>query len=118
MSNADRDADRLDLMIEPIDKIRARTSGLSEAAFIEDDDQVDLTAYRLSTIGEQSRKLSPELKSRHPTIDWRAIYAMRNIIAHEYRLINARIVWQTIVRDLEALKTMCTAELARIDGRE
>ena len=107
------DADRLELILELIDLLRRRHAALSRDAFLASRDDVDLAAFRLSVIGENSQKLSPDLKARHAQIDWSAAYAMRNVIVHEYLAIDARLVWSTISDDLEALADVCRAELGR-----
>lgn len=88
MSGEARDRAHLEQIVELADLIARRLEGLTSERFGADRDEVDLTAYRLSAFGEATRKLSDQLKSRHPSIPWPAIYAMRNIIGHDYgRLI-------------------------------
>lgn len=108
----DRDVDRLDQILELIDHIDRRMDGMSREDFLADRDEVDLTAFRLAAIGEATRKLSDELKSRHPRIGWAAIYGMRNIIAHDYGAINPERVWQVLGDDLEALAIVCRQEIS------
>ena len=110
VSIPDRDALILAQIIELIGHIDRRLDGMSEATFVSDHDEVDLTAYRLQVIGEATRKLSDPLKSRHPHIDWSAIYAMRNIIAHDYGSIIPARVWLVATGELEPLAAICRRE--------
>jgi len=73
---------------------------------------VDLTAYRIAAIGEATRALPDDLRARHPDIPWRAIYDMRNIIAHDYGAIVPERVWNVTQGALDALRQVCAAELA------
>jgi uncharacterized protein with HEPN domain len=45
-------------------------------------------------------KISKELKDSNPDIDWRKIYALRNVIAHDYFGVFELEVWQIIKNDL------------------
>ncbi|RVT93927.1 DUF86 domain-containing protein [Sphingomonas crocodyli] len=111
---SDRDVDHLETMLELIAHLERRTQPLSLSDFEDDEDEVDLAAFRVGHIGEESSKLSPEIKARHPEIDWKNLYGMRNIISHTYTKILARAVWQAVQRHLEPLKVVCQAELDRL----
>lgn len=58
----------------------------------------------LIQIGELAGRLSKETTSRHPSIAWRAIKAMRNLHAHDYGFIDFSIVWDTLENDIPDLK--------------
>lgn len=105
-----RDEDRLRVILELIAHIDRRINGVSREHFLNDQDEIDLTAYRLAIIGENCGKLAPELRARHSDIDWVGMYAMRNVIAHDYVGIDAKLVWDTI-GDLVSLAAVCRAEL-------
>jgi uncharacterized protein with HEPN domain len=105
----ERDADRVDLILELIDHIVRRTEGLSRDQFLQDRDEVDLTAFRLAAIGEEASKLTTELKAAYPDIEWKAIYAMRNVVVHDYGTIDPKRVWQVLGGDLDALREVCRA---------
>ncbi len=112
MAAADRDADRLKLILTVIADIERRLDAISFEAFLDDRDERDLTSYRLSIIGEESSKLSPALKQRHD-LPWTGIYGLRNRVAHHYRSINPRLIWHTARHELNDIAAMCRAELER-----
>ncbi|HEX8513836.1 MAG TPA: HepT-like ribonuclease domain-containing protein [Allosphingosinicella sp.] len=66
-------------------------------------------------IGEASRKLSAGLQERHPEIEWRKMYGLRNIVAHHYRRLNYSIIWQIATGTLDPLEGACRDELSRFD---
>ena len=66
----DADALHLELILERIARIRDGLEGLDYASFSANPDKIDATTYRLSNIGESSRKLSPQIKQRHAGIPW------------------------------------------------
>jgi uncharacterized protein with HEPN domain len=109
------DHEHLETIIEMIGHIQRRLDGMSLKDFEASRDELDLTAYRLSVIGETANKLSETLRSRHPSIPWRAIYVMRNVISHEYRGLIPKRVWDTALNELEPIAVVCRAELAALD---
>lgn len=54
-------------------------------------------------IGEAARHIPVEIQQSHPTVDWRRMSDMRNVIVHVYFSVNPRIVWDTIRDDLPVL---------------
>ena len=114
MAGAERNIDHLEQILELVAAIRRRTAQLDRKGFEADRDESDLAAFRLAHIGEASRKLSDEVRSRHPHIDWRSIYGMRNVIAHDYGAILPRLLWTVISKDLDPLEMACRQELERL----
>jgi uncharacterized protein with HEPN domain len=110
------DALYLDEIVELVQLIRESLAGTDEAEFLLDRTKGDATALRLGAIGEASRKLSAGLQERHPEIEWRKMYGLRNIVAHHYRRLNYRILWQIATETLDPLNDACSEELARLDG--
>lgn len=114
-SGPEADALYLDQIIEVIQLIRESLAGTDEEEFLADRLKGDATALRLGAIGEASRKLSDELRARHQEIEWRKMYGLRNIVAHHYRQLNYRILWQIATGTLSPLDKACREELARFD---
>lgn len=56
-------------------------------------------------LGEITYKLSDTFKNKYAGIDWRKIYAFRNVLAHDYFEILPEEVWQIIKKHLPKLKT-------------
>jgi uncharacterized protein with HEPN domain len=67
----------------------------------------------LEIISEASRRLSDELKARHPAIPWREMAAAGNFYRHNYEDVTPRRVWQTLREHLPLLRTAIDEELAR-----
>jgi uncharacterized protein with HEPN domain len=44
-------------------------------------------------IGEASKRLSSSAKDNFPTVEWKKITGLRNIIAHEYGEIITERIW-------------------------
>ena len=114
MVSDSRDVAHLELIIQLIDAIDRRLGGRSRADFLIDEDEADLTAFRLGHIGEAAGKLSDEVLRRHPDINWRSISGMRNIIVHSYGAIIPELLWKVSTKDLDTLRLACRMELDRL----
>jgi uncharacterized protein with HEPN domain len=101
-------------ILELIERIDRQTAGLTREAFLDNVDVQDATAYRILAIGEATRDLGNDLKSRHPQLPWRQIMSMRNILAHEYFVRESELIWETIKVGLPDLAAVCRDELKRL----
>ena len=77
---------------------------LSESGMI----LLDSVCMKLIAIGESVKKLdrltNKDLLKNYPSVDWKGVMAMRDIIVHHYFEIDAEIVFQTIHDDLPLLR--------------
>ena len=67
----------------------------------------------LEIISEASRRLSDELKTRHPDIPWREMAAAGNFYRHNYEDVTPRRVWKTLQEDLFPLRAVIEQGLGR-----
>ena len=72
--------------------------------FEEDELIQDAVLRNLQVLAESSQRISPELKARHQSIDWRGSSGFRNVVVHDYLGINVARVWHIVAADLPALK--------------
>jgi uncharacterized protein with HEPN domain len=66
----------------------------------------------LEIISEASRRLSEELKARHPQMPWREMAAAGNFYRHNYEDVLPRRVWKTLNEDIPLLRAVIERELA------
>ena len=69
------------------------------------------TTRCLEIISEASRRLSDELKARHPHIPWQEMAAAGNFYRHQYEDVLPRRVWKTLQEDLPPLRSVLEQEL-------
>ncbi len=102
----DKDYTMVRLMLETIDKIFKYTSDLNTADEFENDtESFDAVIMNFIVLGESVSKLTDTFKDKHSKVDWRKIYAFRNVLAHDYFSILPEEVWQIIEKYLPKLKT-------------
>ncbi len=73
-------------------------------AFLESETIQDATLRNLQTMSEATQRLSAEIKSTRPDIEWERIGDFRNILVHNYLGIDIELIWTIIERDVPALK--------------
>ena len=66
----------------------------------------------MEIISEASRRLSDDLKARHPDIPWMKIAGIGNVLRHNYESIAAPVMWALVQTDLPILEKACRGELA------
>lgn len=69
----------------------------------------------MKSLGEAVKKLSDELKDRHPEIPWKRIAGMRDKLIHDYFGVSHRLVYEVIRRDLPELKLRVERILGQLD---
>lgn len=73
---------------------------LSLSEFLDDERTARAVAMTLINIREPVKNLSPDLKTSHSDVPWRAISGMRDIAAHKYQTLRKEDVYQTCIEDL------------------
>ncbi|MDR0517297.1 MAG: DUF86 domain-containing protein [Fibromonadaceae bacterium] len=94
-------------ILEYSGKIWKYTENISNAEELyEFNEQLNLNASLtlLANIGENTGKISEELKQEYQDIEWQSIKNFRNKIVHDYAGIDIDIVFEIITEDLRKLK--------------
>ena len=101
----------LDDILEATRKITSYTANLSKAAFLEDEKTFDAVVRNLEVIGEAVKKLPDELRAQHPTLEWKKMAGLRDILIHEYFGLDSEIVWDIVKNKVPTLNQAVRAML-------
>jgi len=71
--------------------------------FYEDIQCQDAVVRRIEIIGEAARRVSQETRDKHPQIPWREMTSMRNLVIHEYDVVDIHQVWDTVRNKIPSL---------------
>ena len=65
----------------------------------------DIVLRNLQILTESTQRISESLKSKSPETNWARISAFRNRLVHDYLGVNLEIIWNTVQKDIPALKS-------------
>lgn len=91
-------------ILESIMAIEKYAEGQTLQTFLVSERDQDAVIRRFEIIGEAVKNLSDEFKNKNPKIPWQKIAGMRDVLIHEYFVVDIRAVWDTIQGDLPKLK--------------
>jgi uncharacterized protein with HEPN domain len=100
-----------------IELAREFVGSRSFAEFQADQKSVYALTRCLEIISEASRRLSSDIKTRHPEINWTDMAGAGNVYRHGYQVIREDILWRTVHDFLPPLLAVIEQELAALrDG--
>lgn len=85
-------------------KILRYAKDISYEDLIKDEMRLEAITRNFEIIGEASSKVPQDIKDKYPFIEWRKISDFRNILTHEYFVIDYEIMWEIIKDKLPELE--------------
>lgn len=110
----------LDDMLEAISQAEEAVSGLTLAEFSDAGHwQTRYAVQRcIEIISEASRHVPQRYKADYPTVPWREIAGIGNILRHEYRFVADEVIWNTVGTGLSELKAVLLEMRSRPGGTD
>jgi len=96
--------DYVDDVIDAMSKAQEFTSGMDFKKFSKDGKTVFAVTRAIEIIGEAVKKIPTSVRKHYPDVPWKEMAGMRDKLIHEYFGVNLRAVWDTIKKDIPAIK--------------
>ncbi len=103
----------LEDIITSMDRIAEYIDGLSFDEFKKDYKTADAVIRNFEVIGEASRNLPIEIRSKYEDVPWDEMYLLRNKVSHEYFGIDYEIIWDVATNYLPENKSQIERILQR-----
>jgi len=91
-------------ILDAISRIEEYVQNLVYEDFMANHLVQDGVIRQIEIIGEAAKNLSAETKEKNPAISWKDITGMRDKLIHAYFGVDMDAVWDTVEKDLPALK--------------
>lgn len=79
--------------------------GMDFYTFINDNKTQDAVIRQVTIIGEAMNNLTEEFVEKHKVLPTREAISMRNLLVHEYDMVDIERLWSTVQKDLPKLLT-------------
>lgn len=96
--------DYVEDIINAMSKTEEFTQGMDYDRFVKDDKTVFAVTRALEIIGEAVKKIPSDVKERYTDTPWKEIAGMRDKLIHEYFGADQSTIWDTVKKDIPALK--------------
>jgi uncharacterized protein with HEPN domain len=90
-------------ILEETSFILNHTKNLSREDYLSDEVLCRASIRSIEIIGEATKKLSDEFKSKHSSIEWKKIAGTRDKLIHDYYGIDYDIVWDILSSKIKVL---------------
>ncbi len=93
----------LEEILDCVESIESYMKEVSKTSFFEDAKTQDAVIRRIEIIGEIVKRLPSLLKAKAPSVPWKDIAGMRDILVHDYASIDLKETWQVATVDVPKL---------------
>lgn len=90
-------------MLEACEKVMRYTEGLDFDTFVRNELVYDAVLRNLEVLGEAAKKVPDPVRARYPSVEWRAIAGLRDVLAHAYFALDDATLWDIVAQKVPAL---------------
>jgi uncharacterized protein with HEPN domain len=95
-----KDIDAIETILRCISKTQTYADFENLKDFEYNEMAFDASVRQVEIIGEAVKRLSEEIREKHPEIKWSSLAKMRDRLIHQYDKIESIILWDTIKKEL------------------
>lgn len=90
-------------MLRSARRVVAYTRHLSIEGFTADAKTQDAVIRNLEVLGEASKQVPQNIRELLPTVPWRRLAGLRDVLAHDYFGVDLEIVWDIVATQIPPL---------------
>ncbi len=93
-------------ILNAFESIEEFVSGVDFEEFRTDDKTSSAVIRKFEIIGEASKYISEEIRTKYPEIPWKEMAGMRDRLIHFYFGVDYKLIWETIKKRIPQIKPL------------
>lgn len=98
------DYEYLKHILQEIDYVLRHTEKINQQTFLNDESLKRAVARSLKIIGETTKKVNHDFRSKFRDVPWRSIAGMQDRLCHDYFVIDYEMLWDVTKKTLPELQ--------------
>lgn len=93
-------------ILNAVEEAEEFTRGMSYEVFAAHRKTVNAVIRSLEVLGEATKRIPDDFRSKHPEIPWSKMCGMRDVLIHDYMGVDLMTVWKAVQERLPELKPL------------
>lgn len=105
-------------ILHEMDQARSFVEGMTEGEFVEDERTVRAVVRCLEVVGEATKQIPEDLRSRYDEVPWTQMAGMRDRLIHAYRDVDRGLVWEAVTEEIPRVRPELASVLHGEEGAD